>query len=70
MSLTSIFQDIANAIRTKTGNVEAIYPVNMATEIEGIESGGSDGIIKRNIRSGARVGASLSLTANVYESEV
>lgn len=69
MSLTSIFQDIANAIRSKTGSVEAIYPVDMASEIEGI-SGGSDGTIKRNIRSGARVGSSLSLTANVYESEV
>lgn len=70
MSLASIFQDIANAIRTKTGNVESIYPSDMATEIDGIESGGSDGIIKRNIRIGARVGSSLSLTANVYESEV
>lgn len=70
MSLTSIFQDIANAIRSKTGSVEAIYPADMASEIEGIESGGSDGIIKRNIRSGARVGSSLSLTADIYESEV
>lgn len=41
MSLTDIFQGIANAIRNKTGNTEAIYPVDMATEIEGIESGGS-----------------------------
>lgn len=70
MSLTSIFQDIADAIRSKTGKSESIYPVDMASEIEGIESGGSDGIIKRNIRSGARVGSSLSLAANVYESEV
>lgn len=70
MSLTDIFQGIANAIRSKTGNTEAIYPVNMATEIEGIESGGSDGIITRNIRSGARVGSSLELTINAYESEV
>lgn len=41
MSLSSIFQDIADAIRTKTGKSESIYPVNMASEIEGIESGGS-----------------------------
>lgn len=41
MSLTSIFQDIADAIRTKTGKSESIYPVNMASEIEGISSGGS-----------------------------
>ena len=40
MSLTSIFQDIADAIRTKTGKSESIYPVDMASEIEGIESGG------------------------------
>lgn len=70
MSLSSIFQDIADAIRTKTGKSESIYPVDMASEIEGIESGGSDGIITRNIRSGARVASSLSLTTNVYESEV
>lgn len=69
MSLTSIFQDIADAIRTKTGSSESIYPVDMASEIEGI-SGGSDGIVTRNIRSGARLASSLSLTANVYESEV
>ena len=38
MSLTSIFQDIADAIRTKTGSTESIYPVDMASEIEGISS--------------------------------
>lgn len=40
MSLTSIFQDIADAIRSKTGKAESIYPVDMASEIEGISSGG------------------------------
>lgn len=40
MSLSSIFQDIADAIRTKTGKSESIYPIDMASEIEGIESGG------------------------------
>lgn len=39
MSLSSIFQDIADAIRTKTGKTEGIYPVDMASEIEGISSG-------------------------------
>lgn len=41
MGLSDIFQDIADAIRTKTGKSESIYPVDMASEIEGIESGGS-----------------------------
>lgn len=40
MSLSSIFQDIADAIRSKTGKSESIYPVDMASEIEGISSGG------------------------------
>lgn len=40
MGLSSIFQDIADAIRTKTGKSESIYPVEMASEIEGISSGG------------------------------
>jgi hypothetical protein len=39
MSLTSIFQDIADAIRSKTGKSESIYPSDMASEIEGISSG-------------------------------
>ena len=41
MGLSDIFQDIADAIRTKTGKSESIYPSDMASEIEGIESGGS-----------------------------
>ena len=69
MSLTSIFQDIADAIRTKTGKSESIYPVDMASEIEGISSG-NNGTITINVRSGTRVASSLSLTTNVYESEV
>ena len=40
MSLTSIFQDIADAIRSKTGKADSIYPSDMASEIESIESGG------------------------------
>lgn len=46
MGLSDIFQDIADAIRSKTGKSESIYPVDMASEIEGIESGGSDEIIR------------------------
>lgn len=37
MSLSSIFQDIANAIRTKTGKADSIYPSDMASEIESIK---------------------------------
>lgn len=40
MSLTSIFQDIANAIRSKTGKPDSIYPSDMASEIESISGGG------------------------------
>ena len=40
MGLSDIFQDIANAIRSKTGKADSIYPVDMASEIEGISSGG------------------------------
>lgn len=40
MSLSSIFQDIANAIRTKTGKADSIYPSDMASEIKSIEGGG------------------------------
>lgn len=64
MSLTSIFQDIANAIRTKTGNVEAIYPVNMATEIEGISG------ITQNTKVTEGATNKLTLSISVYEMEV
>ncbi len=66
MSLTSIFQDIADAIRTKTGKSESIYPVDMASEIEGIESGGSAELTK--VTEGITNKSTLSI--NVYESEV
>lgn len=39
-TLREIFSNTADAIRTKTGKSESIYPVDMASEIEGIESGG------------------------------
>lgn len=47
MSLTSIFQDIADAIRTKTGKADSIYPSDMASEIESIEGGGG----KQNLKA-------------------
>lgn len=66
MSLTSIFQDIANAIRTKTGSTESIYPSDMASEIEGIESGENAELTK--VTEGITNKSTLSI--NVYESEV
>lgn len=64
MSLSSIFQDIADAIRTKTGKTESIYPVDMASEIEGISSG------TQNTKVTAGITNKLVLSSNVYESEV
>jgi len=64
MSLTSIFQDIAHAIRTKTGSTESIYPVDMASEIEGISSG------TQSTKVTAGTTNKLTLSINVYESEV
>lgn len=68
--LSTIFTNIADSIRNKAKITNTMLPSEMPRYIDGIESGGSDGIITRNIRSGARVASSLSLTANVYESEV
>lgn len=64
MSLTSIFQDIADAIRTKTGKSESIYPVDMASEIEGI-SGGT-----QNTKVTEGTTNKLTLSISVYEMEV
>lgn len=69
--LSTIFTNIADSIRDKAKITNTMLPSEMPHYIDGIETGGgSDGIITRNIRSGARVSSSLSLTANVYESEV
>lgn len=68
--LSTIFTNIADSIRDKAKITNTMLPSEMPHYIDEIESGGSDGIITRNIRSGARVASSLSLTANVYESEV
>ena len=70
-NLSTIVTNIANSIRNKAKITETMLPSEMPRYIDEIETGGgSDGIITRNIRSGARVASSLSLTANVYESEV
>lgn len=39
MTLREVFSSIANAIRSKTGKTAAIEPVNMAAEIESIQTG-------------------------------
>lgn len=70
-NLSTIFTNIADSIRNKAKITNTMLPSEMPHYIDEIETGGgSDGIITRNVRSGARVGSSLSLTANVYESEV
>ena len=64
MSLSSIFQDIADAIRSKTGKADSIYPSDMASEIEGISSG------TQNTKVIAGTTNKLTLSISVYESEV
>lgn len=39
MTLTEVFSSIANAIRSKTGKTATIKPVDMATEINSIQTG-------------------------------
>lgn len=39
MTLTEVFSSIANAIRSKTGKTATIKPVDMATEINNIQTG-------------------------------
>lgn len=41
-TLREVFSSIANAIRSKTGKTATIKPVDMATEIESIQTGGGD----------------------------
>src|SRR5574344_307562 len=40
-NLNAVFTDIANSIRSKKGTTGTIQPVNMASEIDSIETGGS-----------------------------
>lgn len=48
MSLTGLFTDIANAIRTKKGTTDLIPAQNFASEIESIESGGGGSPIQNS----------------------
>ena len=45
----STMSNIANAIRSKTGKADLILPKDMASEIEGIEAGGSDDLLNKVI---------------------
>lgn len=72
-NLSTIFTNIADSIRNKAKITNTMLPSEMPRYIDGIETGGGsddDSKITINIRSGARVASSLSLTTNVYESEV
>ena len=62
MSLTSIFQDIADAIRTKTGSTESIYPVDMASEIEEISSGTQNLKISEAGKGVCNLGITITIT--------
>lgn len=62
MSLTSIFQDIADAIRIKTGSTESIYPVDMASEIEGISSGTQNIKISEAEKGICNLGITITIT--------
>ena len=42
INLNAVFSDIANSIRSKKGTTNAIQPINMASEIDSIETGGGD----------------------------
>lgn len=57
MSLTSIFQDIADAIRAKTGKVDTMTPAEMPTEIASISTGSGIPVeyIKLNVTENAQV---------------
>ena len=41
-NLSAVFTDIANSIRSKKGTTGAILPINMASEIDGIQTGGDE----------------------------
>lgn len=43
-TLTSVFTDIADAIRNKTGKSDTLTPLEMPDEILSISGGGSDGL--------------------------
>ena len=41
-NLNAVFSDIANSIRSKKGTTNTIQPINMASEIDSIETGSSE----------------------------
>ncbi len=41
-NLNAVFSDIANSIRSKKGTTDTIQPINMASEIDSIETGSVD----------------------------
>ena len=41
-NLNAVFTDIANSIRSKKGTTGTIQPINMASEIDSIETGSVD----------------------------
>ena len=41
-NLSAVFKDIADSIRSKKGTTGAIQPINMASEIDGIQTGGDE----------------------------
>lgn len=45
MTLTELFTNIANAIRTKKGTSDKILATNFATEIENLPSGGTEKVL-------------------------
>lgn len=72
-NLSTIFTNIANSIRNKAKITDTMLPSEMPRYIDEIETGGGkddDSKIVINIRSGSRAASSLSLAANIYESEV
>ena len=62
MTLTELFTNIANAIRTKKGTSDKILATNFATEIENLPSGGGD--ISEYFTESIRVGNSSNSGIN------
>ena len=58
----STMSNIANAIRSKTGKADLILPKDMASEIEGIEAGGSDDLLNKVIN---RTVANITINTDI-----
>ena len=75
-NLTSIFTDVANAIRGKTGGSDPIYPVDFAEEISAIETGSDPVLVTATFTQNGGYNASdysadgfSQVTVNVVSSE-